>query len=739
MKKIHIYVHHEGIFTADPFKYSEGDVDECPNIDLGKTNQSRLVQIIKECCKFSVESIYYCAPKKDLSKHLKPLRIDEELAMFIKTAFDNGGKIDLFVEHHGYDVIADYMRPENVDEELDEEIEEIELEDISEYVGPENVGEDDVVIAHVGVQNSLLNKLVDDKYIKNEDVNANLGRKCTSLTPDEIEDNAVDDRFKVKAGEHLEHLKECMINYGVANGYRLWYRRNDYKNIAVLCGRNVKEGRCSSQKGKQKVDDDEGVSRRLMRGVNPKSKGNPKPTPNSDYSQKGCAFRLWASWMQDVRDMFFINVSIGQCKRAKQMVVYNYEGGLIDHYGKLWDYRHQLLTSNHGSTVELEVETLDGGKTVFKRMYICFKAMKDGWSGGCRRVIGLDGCFLASTCRVRDLLPHDEHRMCARHIYANFKKKWNGLHYKTLFWGAAYSTLEVRSCVAFENGISESYHNAILFARDKPIITMLEDIRIYLMQRMVAMNEKATTLADPICPSITKELDKMKYKQRYWQVVVSGFQEFEVRKADDGFGVNLQNKTCTCKWWDLSGIPCVHAVAAYSFLNRDPVVGVSNWFTKQMWVNSYSHFIKPVSGTSLWVKSDKVPPLPPKKRKMPGHNKVRCFNQTRPKPVVEKRKPGRKRKNAPNQPYMPPDPAFQDPYFTEPHFADPQFADSYYADTTGSASVDPGSASVDPRSASADPRSAATNDPRSAATNDLRSVASDVHTFTGLKKARDNL
>ncbi|GJV98273.1 agenet domain-containing protein [Tanacetum coccineum] len=112
------------------------------------------------------------------------------------------------------------------------------------------------------------------------------------------------------------------------------------------------------------------------------------------------------------------------------------------------------------------------------------------------------------------------------------------------------------SCATFENGISESYHNAILFARDKPIITMLEDIRIYLMKRMVAMNEKATTLADPICPSITKELDKLKYKQRYWQAVVSGFQEFVVRKADDGFGVNLQNKTCTCKWWDLSGIPC---------------------------------------------------------------------------------------------------------------------------------------------------------------------------------------
>lgn len=47
-------------------------------------------------------------------------------------------------------------------------------------------------------------------------------------------------------GMKFEQLKECMINYGVANGYQLWYR-----NVAILCGRNVKEGRCSSQKGKQ--------------------------------------------------------------------------------------------------------------------------------------------------------------------------------------------------------------------------------------------------------------------------------------------------------------------------------------------------------------------------------------------------------------------------------------------------------------------------------------------------------
>nr|GFC36997.1 hypothetical protein CTI12_AA204890 [Tanacetum cinerariifolium] len=164
----------------------------------------------------------------------------------------------------------------------------------------------------------------------------------------------------------------------------------------------------------------------------------------------------------------------------------------------------QLLDTNPGSSVHLHVDEKDDGKIYFKRIYICFKAMIEGWSAGCRKVIGLDGCFLKSTCRgelltamgrdgnnqmfpiawavvnientdnwewflaslcedlrlnggdymtvisyghkglidtVKNLLPYAEHGQCARHIYANFKK-WNGLHFKNLFWGAATSTVQ---------------------------------------------------------------------------------------------------------------------------------------------------------------------------------------------------------------------------------------------------------------------------------------------------------
>lgn len=151
---------------------------------------------------------------------------------------------------------------------------------------------------------------------------------------------------------------------------------------------------------------------------------------------------------------------------------------------------------------------------------------------------------------VRTWLPVAEHRQCTRHIYQNFKSRWSGVEFRGLFWAAA-SSLNVnkfeavmaeikalseqaynyllerdpntwcrayfamdRACSAYENGICESYHRAILDARHKPIITMLEDIRLYLMQRIFSMKEQARQLEDTICPSIRKYIELQKVKQR---------------------------------------------------------------------------------------------------------------------------------------------------------------------------------------------------------------------------------
>ncbi|GKC74014.1 multidrug resistance-associated protein 5, partial [Tanacetum coccineum] len=57
-------------------------------------------------------------------------------------------------------------------------------------------------------------------------------------------------------------------------------------------------------------------------------------------------------------------------------------------------YAKALADSNEGTTVKVGIIVNPDEKTYFDRFYVCFKALKDGWKMGCRRIIALDGCFL---------------------------------------------------------------------------------------------------------------------------------------------------------------------------------------------------------------------------------------------------------------------------------------------------------------------------------------------------------
>nr|GEY49472.1 reverse transcriptase [Tanacetum cinerariifolium] len=47
-------------------------------------------------------------------------------------------------------------------------------------------------------------------------------------------------------------------------------------------------------------------------------------------------------------------------------------------------------------------------------------------------------------------------------------------------------------------------------------------------------------------------------------------------KKDEAYGVNLIERSRVCNLWDISGIPCVHAVTSYMHLHMDPDLGVSS-------------------------------------------------------------------------------------------------------------------------------------------------------------------
>ncbi|XP_048136037.1 uncharacterized protein LOC115748482 [Rhodamnia argentea] len=101
-----------------------------------------------------------------------------------------------------------------------------------------------------------------------------------------------------------------------------------------------------------------------------------------------------------IKEQLGLNVSIDQCNKAKLLAFKVLMGNYRKEYSKLWDYAKELRETNPGSTLTLKVEKPDmHSKALFERMYICFAACKKGFLDGCRKVMGLDGCFLKGICK----------------------------------------------------------------------------------------------------------------------------------------------------------------------------------------------------------------------------------------------------------------------------------------------------------------------------------------------------
>ncbi|CAH1415993.1 unnamed protein product [Lactuca virosa] len=105
---------------------------------------------------------------------------------------------------------------------------------------------------------------------------------------------------------------------------------------------------------------------------------------------------------------------------------------------------------------------------------------------------------------------------------------------------------------------------------------------------------------------------------RFWGIIHSQGHVFEARRGCDSYRVDLDDMTCSCRLWDLAGIPCVHANAAINFIHQAPYAYINAYFSKEKFRQCYSTNIEPVNGSNLWAQTEYIKPLPPMSRRMPG-------------------------------------------------------------------------------------------------------------------------
>jgi len=75
--------------------------------------------------------------------------------------------------------------------------------------------------------------------------------------------------------------------------------------------------------------------------------------------------------------------------------------------------------------------------------------------------------------------------------------------------------------------------------------------------------------------------DKCKKEAEGWSPNWIGdrdYARFSDSDGSDAYVVNLKEKTYACRKWDLTGIPCPHAIACFWYNQQNPDELVAHWY-----------------------------------------------------------------------------------------------------------------------------------------------------------------
>ena len=123
---------------------------------------------------------------------------------------------------------------------------------------------------------------------------------------------------------------------------------------------------------------------------------------------------------------------------------------------------------------------------------------------------------------------------------------------------------------------------------------MLEDVRYYLMiTRIVKKKTKLDKWKTPVGPRILKIIETNTILWRHCMVTLAGELTFQVRnmKTRDQFEMDLQAAQCSFCKYQLTGIPCEHAIMCIRERRLDILNFVDHCYKEEALLKAYTPII----------------------------------------------------------------------------------------------------------------------------------------------------
>ncbi|WVY93851.1 hypothetical protein V8G54_032939 [Vigna mungo] len=285
---------------------------------------------------------------------------------------------------------------------------------------------------------------------------------------------------------------------------------------------------------------------------------------------------------------------------------------------------------------------------------------------------------------VETHFPSASHGFCLRFVSENFRDTFKNTKLVNIFWNAVYALtaaefeskitemIEISQDVLpwfqqfppylwavayfdgvryghFTLGVTELLYNWALECHELPIVQMMEHIRQQMISWFSDRQDMGMRWTSILVPSAEKRILEAIADAHCYQVLRANEVEFEIVSTERTNIVDIRSRECSCRRWQLYGLPCAHAAAALISCGHNAHMFAEPCFTVQSYRMTYSQMINPIPDKSQWRDQGEgaeggggarvdIIIHPPKTRRPPGRPKkkvLRVENFKRPKRVVQ--------------------------------------------------------------------------------------------------------
>ncbi|XP_077227852.1 uncharacterized protein LOC143860891 [Tasmannia lanceolata] len=210
-------------------------------------------------------------------------------------------------------------------------------------------------------------------------------------------------------------------------------------------------------------------------------------------------------------------------------------------------------------------------------------------------------------------------------VLASKPNEWSN----AFFRGSRYDHLS--------SNIVDLFNNWMLEENELSVVEMVHMIRRKMMEMIYTRREASNMWSTTLTPSMEQKLQKEIFNSHSLNVFFSSDSVFEVRDSNSANIVNIETWECTCRRWQITGLPCMHSVAVFNRTGRNAYDYCSKYFTVDCYRLTYSESINPMPDlvdTPLNgekpLNGDSTPitvVYPPRTRRPPGRPKSKKIEQ----------------------------------------------------------------------------------------------------------------